>query len=332
MEFLLDGLATPEGGFASALDADTDGVEGATYAWTPAQLDDALGDEDGPWVADLLGVTAAGTFEHGTSVLRLARDIDGAPRCRQPAGRRCGPGCARSATRGRSRPGTTRSWPSGTVSRSPRSPSTPPSPKRSVVTKRSAPPPGVAAVAAGLLLAGTHVVDGRLRRVSRDGVVGEPDGVLADYGCVATAFATLHQLTGATEWLRDAGVLLDRALELFPDGTGGFFDTASDAETLIMRPADPTDGATPSGNSAIIEALTIYTALTGETRYREAADAALGTVVPLISGFARFAGLAAAVGEAMHRGADGDRDRRRDAGRSGRRWSGSPAGTRRPAA
>ncbi len=76
--FLIDDLGTPEGGFASALDADTEGVEGLTYAWTPAQLIEVLGESDGTYAADLFGVTQAGTFEHGTSVLRLARDVDDA--------------------------------------------------------------------------------------------------------------------------------------------------------------------------------------------------------------------------------------------------------------
>jgi uncharacterized protein YyaL (SSP411 family) len=74
--FLLRDLATPEGGFASALDADTDGVEGLTYVWTPAQLVEALGDDDGRWAARLLSVTDAGTFEHGTSTLQLRREPD----------------------------------------------------------------------------------------------------------------------------------------------------------------------------------------------------------------------------------------------------------------
>lgn len=74
--FLLDDLGTEAGGLASALDADTDGVEGATYAWTPAQLIEALGTDDGRFAADLFRVTDTGSFEHGTSVLELARDID----------------------------------------------------------------------------------------------------------------------------------------------------------------------------------------------------------------------------------------------------------------
>src|SRR3712207_1740958 len=78
--FLLRDLGTAEGGFASALDADTDGVEGLTYVWTPAQLREVLGDDDGAWAAEVLGVTAEGTFEHGSSTLRLLRDPDDAER------------------------------------------------------------------------------------------------------------------------------------------------------------------------------------------------------------------------------------------------------------
>ena len=73
-DWMVAGLGTPEGGFASALDADTEGVEGSTYVWTPAQLVDVLGEDDGRWAADLLGVVPDGTFEHGTSTLRLLRD------------------------------------------------------------------------------------------------------------------------------------------------------------------------------------------------------------------------------------------------------------------
>ena len=98
-EFLLRDLRTEQGGFASALDADTDGVEGLTYVWTPAQLVEVLGAEDGAWAAELLEVTAAGTFEHGASVLQLLTDPD--------AGRRRALGAVRAElfeARGRATP------------------------------------------------------------------------------------------------------------------------------------------------------------------------------------------------------------------------------------
>jgi len=288
--FLLDGLGTPEGGLASALDADTEGVEGATYAWTPAQLREALGD-DGAWAADLLAVTEAGTFEHGTSVLRLARDVDDAD-----------PEVAERWTRVRARLREVRdqraqparddkvvaAWNGLAVTALA---------EHAMITDD-----GVTARAAreiGVVLAERHVVDGRLRRVSRAGVVGEPAGVLEDYGAVAEGFCALHQLTGEGRWLELAGRLLDAALAHFAAPGGGFYDTADDAERLVTRPADPTDNATPSGLSAIVAALTAYTALSGETRYREAAEAALATVAPIVDKHPRFTGYAAATGEAL---------------------------------
>ena len=76
-DFLLRELGTAEGGLASALDADSEGVEGKFYAWTPAQLVEVLGEDDGAWAAQVFEVTAAGTFEHGSSTLQLRQDPEG---------------------------------------------------------------------------------------------------------------------------------------------------------------------------------------------------------------------------------------------------------------
>ena len=74
--------------------------------------------------------------------------------------------------------------------------------------------------------------------------------------------------------------MLDPAAERFRDGQGGFHDTADDAEQLVIRPADPTDNATPSGLSSLVNALLSYAALSGEPRWHEMAERALSTVVP----------------------------------------------------
>jgi len=288
--FLLRDLATPAGGLASALDADTAGVEGLTYAWTPAQLTEVLGESDGNWAADLFRVTSTGSFEHGSSVLVLARDIDAADT--EPADRwRDVRARLLAARAGRPQPArddkVVASWNGLAVTALV---------EHALLTGSAE--SRDAAVALASVLADRHLVDGRLRRVSRDGVVGEPAGVLEDYGCVAEAFAAVHQLTGDGRWLALAKDLLDVALAHFGTGAGGFFDTADDAEKLVARPADPTDNATPSGLSAICAALVAYSALSGETAYRDAADAALATVGPLIAGHPRFAGYSAAVAEA----------------------------------
>jgi uncharacterized protein YyaL (SSP411 family) len=303
--FLVRDLGTPQGGFASALDADTDGVEGLTYAWTPAQLTAALGPDDGPFAADLFAVTDEGSFEHGASVLRLARDVDdAAPEVVQ----RWRDVRDRLLTARAERPQPARddkvvaAWNGLAIT---------------ALVEHAAATGAVesatGAVRAATLLAAVHVVDGRLRRVSRDGTVGEPAGVLEDYGAVAEAFCAVHQATGEGRWLDGAGELLDAALAHFRADRGGFYDTADDAEALIARPADPTDNATPSGLSALAAALTAYGALRGEPRYREAAEAALATIAPIADRHARFTGYAATTGEALLSGpyevaivADGD--------------------------
>jgi len=279
--------------FVSSLDADTGGVEGATYVWTPAQLVDALGDEDGAWAADLLDVTPSGSFEHGTSVLRLARDVDSVPELSQrwrEVRRRLFAARARRPQPARDDK-VVAAWNGLAITAL----------AEYALTAETAEgaEAGDRAVRAAGTLAEKHIVDGRLRRVSRDGVVGEPAGVLEDYGCVAEAFAAVHQLTGEGRWLDLAGRLLDTALARFADGHGGFFDTADDAERLVSRPADPTDNATPSGLSSMVAALLAYSALTGRPAYREAAERALETVAPVIAQHARFAGYSAAAAEAL---------------------------------
>ncbi|HZM81532.1 MAG TPA: thioredoxin domain-containing protein [Candidatus Limnocylindrales bacterium] len=288
--FLLTELRTAEGGFASALDADTEGVEGLTYAWTPAQLDAILGSEDGQWAADLLGVTQDGNFEHGLSVPRLMRDVDGAD---EPIRERWQAIRAKLRHERARRPQPDRddkivaAWNGLAIT---------------ALTEyaRLANDDNAkrAAIEAGELLRRVHLDNGRLKRVSKDGKAGQPAGVLEDYGCVAEAFCALHQLTLDGRWLEEAKQLLDAALHHFKDNDG-FFDTADDAERLVTRPADPTDNATPSGLSSIAGALITYTALTADTAYRDAAEKALQSIGELLSRHPRFAGYSAAAAEAL---------------------------------
>ena len=293
-EFLITRLGTPEGGFAASLDADTDGAEGLTYAWTPAQLTEVLGPEDGAWAAELLGVTAAGTFEHGSSTLRMLRDPSSEPR-----------------------------WPSVR--------------ERLLAVRDERPQPGrddkvvtawnglaigalahagvafgverwiAAAAGAATLIADVHVVDGRLRRASRDGVAGDAGGVLEDHGCLADGLLALHQATGSARWLDLAVSLLDTALARFTDAEheGAFHDTADDADALVWRPSDPADNASPAGASATATALLTASSLVGPERagrYREAAELALTRVGMLVSRAPRFAGHWLSMAEALRQG------------------------------
>ena len=136
-------------------------------------------------------------------------------------------------------------------------------------------------------------------RTSRDGVAGDSDGALDDYACVAEGLVTLSGVTGSAHWLTLAGELLDHALDAFADGSGGFYDAPSDGETLIFRPADAADNATPSGVFALAGALLSYAAVTGSARHRAAAETALGVLPGIAARFPRAAGAGLAVAEAL---------------------------------
>ncbi|MFC4946992.1 thioredoxin domain-containing protein [Pseudonocardia sp. GCM10023141] len=278
--FLLGELCTPEGGFASALDADTDGVEGLTYAWTPAQLHEVLGAADGEWAAALLTVTGPGTFEHGSSTLQLLADPDDPQRWERirtellvARGQRPQPACddkvvtawnglaIQALAEGGAALGRT-DWIDG-------------------------------AVRAAELVLGLHVVDGRLRRSSRAGRVGTAAGVLEDHACLADGLLALYQATGEPRWLAAGTGLLDVALEHFAvlDAPGAFHDTADDAEALLHRPRELTDNATPCGSSALASALLTASVLTADGgHYRDVAEAALRGVGTLAERHPRFAG------------------------------------------
>jgi uncharacterized protein YyaL (SSP411 family) len=285
--FLLRDMRAPQGGFISALDADTEGEEGKAYVWTPQELVDVLGADDGTWAADLLEVTAAGTFEHGSSVLQLRRDpVD--PSRWDGVRRRLLDARAQRVQPGRDDK-VVAAWNGLAIA---------------ALAEAGAlldePAWVAAATDAADLVDQVHRDDhGRLLRTSRDGRAGRNAGVLEDLACVADGFLALHQVSGDDRWLERAGALLDDILERFRDGvSGGFFDTASDAERLVLRPQDPSDNASPSGWSAASGALLTYAALTGSARHRAAAEESLAALVPLVAQHSRFAGWGAAVAEA----------------------------------
>ncbi|MGN6721540.1 MAG: thioredoxin domain-containing protein, partial [Marmoricola sp.] len=288
-DFMLAELRTPESGFASALDADTDGVEGAFYAWTPAQLIEVLGETDGSWAAETFNVTEAGTFEHGTSTLQLRHrpeDLERLDRVRrslfEARAKRTAP--ARDDK-------VVAAWNGLAISGFCAA---------SVALKRD--DLLTAALDAANLLLGVHTVDDRLLRVSRDGRASDAMGVLEDYGCVAQGYLDLAQVSTDPVWIVRAGALLDSAITHFRAPDGGFYDTADDAEALVARPRDPSDNASPGGSSAVIHALVTYAAITGSERHRGVAEEALAVSAALATQSPRFAGWALAAAESMTSG------------------------------
>jgi uncharacterized protein YyaL (SSP411 family) len=288
-EFLLREMRTPEGGFAAALDADSEGREGAFYAWSRDELVDVLGPDDGSWAADLLTVTPGGTFEHGQSTLQLRTDPDDAARWADARAKLF------EARAVRPRPGRddkiVASW-NGLVIAA----------LAEAGAMLEVPEWIEAALAAADLIVAVHLGahgDDRLCRTSRDGRPGGNDGVLDDYGSVAEGFQALFQVTGDDAWLVLAGILLDIAVQHFADGEGGFYDTADDAAALIQRPRDPSDNAEPSGWLAVANACITQSALTGVTEYREVAERALAVATALAGRAPRAVGWGLAAGTAL---------------------------------
>ena len=283
--FLLDELRTPEGGFASALDADSDGHEGTFYVWNPNQLMRLLGVEDGAWAAQLLGVTGPGTFERGFSTLQLREDPDDEARWADVRAKLL----AARATR--TRPArddkVVASWNGLAISA-----------LAEAGVLLDEPDFTAAAVAAAELIADVHLAGGFVR-TSRDGVAGSNAAVLEDHGSVAEGFLSVLGVTGDAVWLDRARLLLDRVVDHFADPEGGFFDTADDAEALVVRPKDAADNAYPSGTSAAAHALIAFAAVTGEHRYRAAAESGIASAAAIAKGAPRFAGWTLAAAEAV---------------------------------
>ncbi|SDR17679.1 thioredoxin domain-containing protein [Actinopolyspora saharensis] len=293
-DFMVRELGTAEGGFAASLDADTDGEEGLTYVWTPDQLREVLGAEDGAWAAELFGVTREGTFERGASTLRLPRDPDDAQRWDRVRAELL------SARSRRPQPDrddkVVTAWNGLAITA-----------LAEAATTMDRPDWLRAAEDAARLLVETHWRDGRLVRNSRAGTAGNAAGVLEDYGCLAEGLLQLHQAGGSRRWLVLACELLDTALELFSDeeNPGAFHDTAADAESLVNRPSDPTDNASPSGAAAVTSALVTACALAEPERaqrYRAAAERSLNRAGLLAQRAPRFAGHWLAAAEAMRHG------------------------------
>ena len=296
-DFMVRELRTPDGGLSASLDADSDGSEGAYYVWTPAQLKEVLGEADGTFAALAFGVTEAGTFEHGASVLQRLAEPGSSPSSiseTSPEERLSRiSGALLTAREGRNRPArddkVVAAWNGMAIGALA---------EAGVLFGR---PDLVAAASdAAELLAAVHISEStwRIARTSRDGSAGPSAGLLEDYACVASGLLALYGVTGMARWASVAGSLLETVLAAFGDGSGGFYDTAQDGERLIFRPADPADGATPSGAFAAADALLSYGALTGGSRYTDAAVEALRVLPPIAARYPRAGGLGLSVAEA----------------------------------
>jgi uncharacterized protein YyaL (SSP411 family) len=265
-EFLLTEMLTEQGCFAASLDADSEGREGTFYVWTPEQVRDAGGDPAA------LGVTDAGTFEHGTSVLQRPATADW-PRERLREVRAARPRPARDDK-------VVLAWNAWAVS---------------ALAEAGAlldePAWVEAAVRCRDALWDLHEADGRWFRVSRDGVRGDALAVLEDYAALANAEFTLSAVTGCGP---------DRGLDLVAQLTSTFLDQGRDtaADDVPAAAVDMSDNATPSGWNLAAEALLTASALTADAGLRARAETALGQAAHL-AGYPQFWGHGLSVVEAL---------------------------------
>ena len=265
-EFLLDEMLTEQGCFAASLDADSEGREGTFYVWTPEQVREAGGDPAA------LGVTDAGTFEHGTSVLQRPATDDW-PRERLREVRAARPRPARDDK-------VVLAWNAWAVS---------------ALAEAGAlldEPAWVdAAVRCRDALWDLHEADGRWFRVSRDGVRGDALAVLEDYAALANAEFTLSAVTGCGP---------DRGLDLVAQLTSTFLDQGRDtaADDVLASAVDMSDNATPSGWNLAAEALLTASALTADAGLKARAETVLGQATHL-AGYPQFWGHGLSVVEAL---------------------------------
>ncbi len=266
----------PDGGFFSAQDADSEGVEGKFFVWSFDELVREAG-EDGELVAAHFGVRPEGNWE-GTNILwtplpaeRVAGEAGvGVEELRASVER--GRRRLLEAREGRVRPATDdkvlASWNGLVITALAEAGRTLDDPRYVEAAE----------TAARFVLSGLRGENGRLLRAWRDGRTSGP-AYADDHALMASACLTLYETTFEPAWMQEARALADDLVRLFHDPEGdGFFQTGSDAEELVVRPKEYFDNALPSGNSAAADALQRLALLTGEVEYERAGVSALRLV------------------------------------------------------
>jgi uncharacterized protein YyaL (SSP411 family) len=282
LDYVLREMTDPAGGFYSSQDADSEGVEGKFFVWTPDEVRQALGEEAELFI-QAYGITPRGNFD-GTTVLHLA--VDAAALAAQSGAEVTEIEARLAAARRalfvrrqqRVRPALDDkvlvAWNGLALSALA---------EAARVFGRSDYRRAAEANAA-FLLSSLRTPDGRLLRVWRAGQAKIP-GYLEDYACLADGLLALYETTFDARWFVEAQRLADAMLVRFRDPSGGFFDTSDDHERLVVRPKDLQDNATPSGGAMAAAVLLRLAAFTGERRYRERAEEALGQVQPMAAAY-----------------------------------------------
>jgi uncharacterized protein YyaL (SSP411 family) len=273
-------MTSPEGGFYSSLDADSEGHEGKFYVWSADEIDSLLG-ADTSVFKSYYGVTREGNFE-GRNILFVA--VGGpaaAARSRVDAET-----LDAILTRGKTilyESRAKRVWPGRD--------------EKILASWNGLMLRGVAtaarvferadfsklAIRNAEFLSREMVRKGRVMRSHKEGVT-RISGFLEDHAAVALGFLAAYELTFDERWVDRAREIADAMIEWFwDDHTGAFFDTARDAEQLITRPRDVTDNATPSGTSLAVELLLHLSELQQDAEYRRRAVFTVETLVEPIT-------------------------------------------------
>jgi uncharacterized protein len=283
LDWALREMRGPEGGFYSALDADSEGVEGRFYVWTVAELSDVLGEDAAAAIA-WLGVTEQGNFqdphhpEPGLNVLTDRGD-------RRTGGRADAADDRETRARIRARLLAARerrerpalddkrltSWNALMICA-----------LADAGAALGEPRYLDAAIACAEFLQGQMRDDrGRLLRTYNHGHA-RIDGYLEDHAFLLEALIALFEASCEERWFHQAIALADEMIERFADPQqGGFFSTAADAEALIVRRKDLEDSPIPSGSSSAAVGLLRLAQLTGDDRYERHALGALALVADI---------------------------------------------------
>jgi uncharacterized protein YyaL (SSP411 family) len=279
-------MTAPEGGFYSALDADSDGKEGLFYVWTPAQIDTAFADKtDAALIKNVYGLDGPANFETQYYILRLPKPLSELAReLNQPEEQQ------------RSRLGRLRQKLLEIRASRPR-----PFLDTKILTGWNGEMIAAYAVAgqaleqpryvrsaaraADFVLKNLRSADGRLLRTftTPPGRKAEArlNGYFDDYAYLTHGLLCLHDATGDRRWLDEAIRLTDLMVRYFGDKEGaGFFYTSCDHEKLFARAKDQYDGAQPSGNSVAASNLVRLWTKTGDARFRTLAEQTLKAFAP----------------------------------------------------
>ncbi|MCY4108227.1 MAG: thioredoxin domain-containing protein, partial [Chloroflexi bacterium] len=268
LDYVIDEMTNPDGGFYSTLDADSEGEEGKYYVWDRSEVREVLG-ADAETLIVAYDVSENGNFE-GRSILNRPLDHDVVAHLLDMETSKLDERLAVSKKAllerraQRIRPGlddkVLTSWNGLMLAAFADAARALDNPAYLTAARRNA----------RFILSELRTPEGRLLRTWKDGRASL-NGYLEDYSYLLEGLLALYQATFEPEWFAAAREIADVMIERFADPQGGFFDTSDDHERLITRPKNVQDNATPSGGAMAATALFRLTGLTGEARYAEAA-------------------------------------------------------------